>query len=248
MPRYRAIAILAREIASKIGNPIINDGYYNDTQIGYEYKFEELMITYYFSNSSIYICLNEQTVLNYSIDNDKLEDYLDSNWGHLIVTIYDQIPTIQANKEKEKNEFNYKINQLKALEEAFKLCIKYDSNDQTFLSRLNEKLELYGINVIKNKYYPLEYNYTRGEYEESAIQTTTFYIKYSNETVAEFNGDTFNVFPCIEYLANSFVPGAWINNFKKSLNQTIQYENQFLKNRTDNKAIELYKKFINQSN
>jgi hypothetical protein len=72
---YYDTALLAREIANKIGHSIIRDGYYSDEYLGKKYTYEGLQISYYDNNNTkyIHIFLNNIEVLGYDFNSGNIK-------------------------------------------------------------------------------------------------------------------------------------------------------------------------------
>ncbi len=240
---YYDAALLAREIANKIGHSIIRDGYYSDEYLGKKYTYEGLQISYYDNNNTkyIHIFFNNIEVLGYDFNSGNIK-FIEGRWVELINAIYNQIPTILYERKVAEDEINNKITVLRYLEKYFKEIIIFDKSEG-FLARLNNYLSDYGILISKEKTNPLYRNNVTGDYEESAVSITSYKIYSDNRLVAKFNGSQFNVFPNINHTAKSFVMGEWIDIFKYFVNQAVEEQKSITRQSLDSSASELLKKF-----
>ena len=235
---------MSSEIAIKLGRELISQGYYNDELIGHEYEFNDLKITYYNKEHDkryLYVFIGENEVLFYNYQN-KHEKINEGRWIDLIELIHSQIPNILHERKIEEENFKNRINDMRSLEGYFKYYIECSKTKPGVQERIDSSLANRQIKVSKKQGYNTIRNLCQGEDDYIPYD---YYAVYSNgEEVAEFNGNSFNVFPNLESYAKKYKPGAWTDYFKIIIQRAKAEDGIITQKYIDNKTEDTMNEFI----
>lgn len=237
---YYDLAKKAREIADRIGCPLIEEGYYSDEKYGQEYKYDQLKITCYDKSNTIYIYINQTEVLFCNFNNHEIR-FIDGIWKELIETIHKNTDSISNKRKKETLRRDSIVNGMLGMQEYFKYYLECKNKTELY-DELNSNLKSNGILVSSRKEYSLIQNLCTGDYVESAVADNIYTISYFGSNVAQFNGNVFNIFPNINWYADKFEPGAWTKIFQKEILTIMSKEKNFTRQKVDNIADKLLKK------
>ena len=230
---------MSNEILDKLGQPLIEDGYYNDKHYGDEYVYNKLTINRNM-DGNIQIYIDNENVFYYDVDK-KAYGYSHGVWPQLIMAIYEQIPAMVKERKLKEKEKQNRINDLKLLSEYFKNYIILTNKKTGIKEIINSELNDYNISIIKDK----RVKYTTNPiqcYEEEHIYYE-YVVYYNNQKVAEFGDNEFNVFPNYEYYAQEYIPGEWTKALKQVISKaTITNEALILK-QLDNTVDDMIKTF-----
>lgn len=231
--KYWKIANKAIEITKKIGYDLEKSGYYCDEYIGREYQFDKLIISYYdeYSNPNkrLYINIDKKTVLNYNVSKGEIE-FVEGTWTQLIELIHEKIPTILQERQIEKIKKQRKIEELKSLEEYFKYIVECGNKENGNMSRINFHMKGESLNIKVETHYDTIRNNSTGD-DELYNPHKIYMVYYQGNKVAEFYGNTFNIFPNLDTYSEKFVPGEWIPLFTRmvdALKRIDQYKERRL--------------------
>ncbi len=227
-------------IAKNIGHPLIKQGYYNDEEIGYEYKYDQLQISYYKNdivNGLVRISVDGTEVLSYNIVNREGQ-IIDGRWKDVIEVIYQQIDSILEKRRIEAARKKSLENHMLGMEEYFKYYLECKSNDILF-DELNYDLKKNGISVTCVEKYNEEFNLSTGYYDKG-MPYYIYTVFYRLTDVAQFMGNIYNIFPVPSAYAGEYKPGEWNDIFKKIV---LEYKFKNKKN-TQQKANDIADKIL----
>lgn len=215
---FKIIVDMAREIADKMGEPIYEDGMYEEEYIGKKYRKNDLFVTLY-NNKNVEIEKSGFEVLFY-VDSTKKIECNDGEWTEEIKSIYKTIPDFLHDKEIAIKENTTKVKELESLKDYFTNYVKiYNKKDET-LDTLNEKLNESNIVVKKEETKAPMSSIERYFGNEKYYK---FVVYYEGNKVMEFKDNENNSLPelsiqsHINDLCKKYVRGNWTDTFRQEM-------------------------------
>ena len=246
MDKFYNIAHKSCEIAEKIGNPIIESDYYSNYVIGHKYEYDNLKIELYKNNNKcyVYVYINDIKLLYCNFSTKEIT-YTDGSWSNIIDIIHQQIPSIVNERKKEEENKKRKIRELKSLEELFKYYITCANSKPDVLKFIKSELEKHDISISKEASY-IKTSTNFSEYD-SYWKYYIYSIYESEEKVAEFKDNVFDIFPNINYYVEQYKPGKWTTTLENTIRYAKYFDEELTQKEIDNSVDQIIRKLTRNS-
>lgn len=241
---YLPLIEKAMEIVYSLGSSFYEEGYYNSEYCGKEFTYDKFKIRLFDNDSKkscdgIDIKIDNTYVFKYYFG-DNTVNIREGRWIEILNIIYNKIPDMLNEKNRDIERKQKRVDELLSLREYFDFYVyglKYNKKVNNYI---DNELARYKISVQNKEVQKPIRNSITGD-EDYYISPSLSVISNEQE-VAEFKNSEYDVFPNIDYYVEKFVPGPWVNNYKRIINKSMEYDNSLIDGKIERTSNELIKK------